>query len=267
MPIENGVGYGDLTQLKIEHLSRIMAMHWAVTKAVLNKHTAFKQRYRYIDLTSGKGRTPDGLLGSPLVFLDQLKSDGFSKPFQADFIECNEQNMRELQAAIDNFGLTSSGILQNIQFHQGDYEQVVPRLIRGLDKKELGLVFVDPSGDAPNFDVLKQLAELRPRMEILIYVSTTNIKRVHHLTDKLLSDHMKTVGKTYWLIRKPIPWDSHKWTFLLGSNTDIFKNYRRIDFLRIESDEAQDFFPFLNLTTQQRIQRIQPGLPGILDES
>ena len=32
MPIENGVGYGEYTGVKIEHLSKIMAMHMAITK-------------------------------------------------------------------------------------------------------------------------------------------------------------------------------------------------------------------------------------------
>jgi hypothetical protein len=35
MPIENGVGYGEYTGMKIEHLSKILAMHMAITQAVI----------------------------------------------------------------------------------------------------------------------------------------------------------------------------------------------------------------------------------------
>jgi hypothetical protein len=35
MPIENGVGYGEYTGVKIEHLSKILAMHMAITQAVI----------------------------------------------------------------------------------------------------------------------------------------------------------------------------------------------------------------------------------------
>jgi hypothetical protein len=72
------------------------------------------------------------------------------------------------------------------------------------------------------------------------------------------------MGKKYWLIRKPLSWDSHKWTFLLGSNTGNFKNYKSIDFYRLDSDEAQQFFPKLNLSEKQRMKRKQPPL---LDDS
>ena len=71
---------------------------------------------------------------------------------------------------------------------------------------------------------------------------------------------MQQVGKKHWLIRKPISWDSHKWTFLLGSNTNIFKDYKKIDFLRLDSEEAQEFYPKLELTEKQRTELVQPRL-------
>ena len=71
---------------------------------------------------------------------------------------------------------------------------------------------------------------------------------------------MSLVGKQHWLIRKPISWDTHKWTFLLGSNKDIFKDYKKIDFFRINSTEAQNFFPKLNLSEKQRQVLAQPPL-------
>jgi hypothetical protein len=38
MPIENGVGYGEYTGVKIEHLSKILVMHMAITQAVLKRN-------------------------------------------------------------------------------------------------------------------------------------------------------------------------------------------------------------------------------------
>lgn len=260
MPVEDGIGYGELTPLKIEHLSKIVGMHLAITQAVINKTPQFSQSYRFIDLTSGRGFTPNGLKGSPLVFLEQAESMGFQLPYRADFIERDSDNLDGLKMNIEKTLPQENQSSRDLNFFLGSYEKVLPEILKYQDSRELGLIFVDPTGELPDFEALKYVALQRPRMEILIYLSTTNIKRVHHLTEKTLSDYMTEIGKKHWLIRKPVPWDSHKWTFLLGSNTSIFKNYKSIEFLRLDSDEAQSFFPRLNLTERQRQQLIQPPL-------
>ncbi len=259
MPKVDDVGFGDLTPLKIEHLARIYGMHLAVTQAVLNRYSSYRRQYRYVDLTAGKGHTPDGLAGSPLVFLEQVAANGLTLSYRADFIECVQANLEELRAVACAEAATSQG-RGELHFHHDDYRARVRTLFPSLDTRELGLVFADPSGDPPDFQALKYVARMRPRMEILIYVSTTNIKRLFPYREKLLSDYMSEIGKQYWLIRKPISWDRHKWTFLLGSGSSLFKDYRKIDFLRLDSEEAQEFFPKLNLSTKQRHDLAQPPL-------
>lgn len=260
MPIVDGVGYGELTSIKIEHLSKIFAMHLAVTGAVLNKHPYFIQQYRYIDVTAGKGFTPDGNEGSPLVFLSNVESDELRLPYRADLIECNQTNFSELKNNIRRMKTERDWKCDKLYLYNGQYEDVIPKLFRRKNSKEFGLVFVDHSGDMPNFEILQNIAEKRPRMEILIYISATNIKRLHPQTGKYLTDYMDEMGKDYWLIRKPFCWDSHQWTFLLGSGCDIFGDYKKIDFVRLKSKAAQAFFPKLNLSEKQRQEKSQPRL-------
>ncbi len=261
MPEVDGVGYSETTPLKLEHLSKIIRMHLAVTQAVLRKNARYHQHYRYIDLTAGKGYSPDDQPGSPLVFLEHAESDQMTFPYYAHFLEMNPKNVEELETAINNETTRRGWRCQHVRVHKGQYQKIVPTILTAsVDANELGLVFVDPSGDLPDFETLQYIAEKRPRMEVLIYISTTNIKRLYQHTHKLLSDYMAEIGKAYWLVRKPIPWDRHKWTFLLGSNTNLFKSYKGIDFLRLDSDEAQRFFPTLNLTAQQRREQNQPRL-------
>jgi hypothetical protein len=59
MPKVDNVGHGKFTAHKMEILKSIFDMHLVITQAVLNKNPAYKQFYKHIDATSGKGYVPE----------------------------------------------------------------------------------------------------------------------------------------------------------------------------------------------------------------
>jgi three-Cys-motif partner protein len=261
MPItENGIGFGKYTGKKIEHFSKILGMHMAITREVIKKNQfRFERIYHYFDLTAGQGKTPDGNQGSPLVFLDKVCELEFDIPFTANLIEHDPTNYTELVSSVSAHPLYGDN-RQNINFYAGDYEIAVRSLFRTTRVNQLGLFFVDHTGTLPSFDTLSFVGQVRPRMEILIYLPATNVKRLYGKTSKLLSDYLDDIGKSHWLIREPFKGDSHQWTFLLGSNWDKFPRYKSIKFYRLDSDEGKRIFRQMNLSKEQRFEEDQPRL-------
>jgi hypothetical protein len=264
MPKINNVGFGDATPIKLQVFDHIIKMHLAITQAVKDKYPAnYPFPYRYVELTAGRGYTPDGQRGSTMVFLDRVHSGSYHMPYQADFIDRENENLEALEQTVQAEAKMYHWDTVSVRYQPYEYQAAVPLLFSTTNSTELGLVFVDPSGELPAWDTLKLMAARRPKMEILIYISSTAVKRIYQYTGQKLADYMAIVDKKFWLIRKPESWDKYKWTFLLGANTDIFKDYKRINFYRHDSSQGTASFQELNLTEEERINAVQPRLEGL----
>ena len=176
MPVEDGVGYGELTRLKLDHFRAIVSMHIKIAMAVLQRNTFYNQVYHYIDANAGPGKRVENgevVRGSPLIFIDTAET--MNLRYRATLIERDIGNEASLRSSLPE--LTNGSIVT----HCADQAECLRQILDTRDERELGLLFVDPTG-IPDFDTVAYVSEMRPKMEILMYVQATGIKRVRQYT-------------------------------------------------------------------------------------
>lgn len=144
----------------------------------------FPARTSYVDLYCGPGRsrireTGEFVDGSPLVAWEAGARHG------AQFAEFLLADTNEVYLDAARRRLESRGA--KVRVFPGDAETVTDQVIASLDAGGLHLALLDPFrlGDLP-FSVIERLARVR-RMDLLIHVSTMDLKRDLH-------NYLKTDG-------------------------------------------------------------------------
>ena len=248
MPITNGIGHSKHTENKQIGLGALLVQHISIVKSVLNKCPYYPQTYQYIDLNSGdgvneeKGADGEKLDGSPVIFLKKI--DGQMK-YYGHFIELEEVNTFYLR--------TRTSFTNSHTIYTGDSREILPGIIRTLDAKSYGLIYADPNG-LPYFDLLGTVSEKLPKMDILIRYPAASAKR----NGRSLEAGLKSVKKSYWIVQEPE--GKHQWTFLLGTNFDKYKAWRKYGFHRVDSEDGKAVFERLSLTKDERKTLYQPEL-------
>jgi len=251
VPVTNGQGHSPMTPDKQSGLSAMLALHMRVVANVFRKNAGWlRKEYLYIDTNAGSGANPEeGVPGSPLIFLDRVKSFGY--PWTAHFIECEAANVHMLT------GRLNGSRTPNVTVHHDSNVAVVPEILRTAPARSFGLVYMDPNG-TPDWDLLSKVSREQPKLDILIRCPTRVLKRTRYQGAPSLVDAMEMVGKEAWLIREPIPGDRHDWTFLFGANYG-FGAWGSERFYRTNSARGKEILEQLNYTKQE-IEQLHQGL-------
>lgn len=256
MPIVNGVGYGDHSAAKQDDFRSLLSLHIDLVDQMTSEaNKQWKRYYTYIDMNAGPG-CYNGLTGSPLVFLDKIEKT--SIPYRGIFIEQESENANALGLHLLERNIRGYAAVLN-----GNHELVMRGGIKpdgfAFDRPTFGLVYHDPSGSVPAFDLLAEVSH-RPEykyMEFMVYLSATNIKRVRRFEEakdgaarvKLLTEYLRFINKSTWIIRKPQ--GKHQWTFLIGSDWRRYPDWKSRGFYRVDSPEGQSVLKHLTYTTEE----------------
>jgi three-Cys-motif partner protein len=248
--VNNGVGISGHTFEKLNTFQSIVKTHLAIANRVIQKHHYYDRSYWYIDITAGPGRY-EGFDGSPLVFLKEaIQQPGIL--FNVVLIEINNDNFDVLLRATDVFREYSN---INLFMERGDHRELLKKYYGVIGPKRIGLIYCDPTGNIPDFDLLSETSIIRlfTSTDFLVYMSAANAKRVALSPlckeSRRLSDFLETINKDWWQLREPI--GRHQWTFLFGSNYR-FPEFRTIKFHSRDSKEGRGIWETLCTTSKER---------------
>jgi hypothetical protein len=257
MPVKNGIGYSDYTQVKHDHYRALLEIQVPIVGHILTKHDWAWPSYLHFDITAGNGGT-DEQPGSPSIFTSVLKRRGHA--YRAVFIEQEQVNADALRARFAR----DTGVT----VEHGDHADILPSYIHACpadinQRTAYGSLFVDPTGCEPPWDLLIEFSRAFRYVDIMIYMSATNLKRIRRARAKRdncqqpdLHDRLRAIDKKYWLIREYQ--GAHQWTFLIGTNWVKYPDWKPGGFYAITSPEGQRVLNETNYTAQERAQRHAP---------
>lgn len=247
MPIISGQGYGPQTARKQEDFRGLIRLHLEICQGIFTRNLS-NHHYHYIDANAGSGQY-EGHTGSPLIFLEEIKKR--SMLFDAYFLEINPSNCSALRSLVRTE--------PNVQVIEGDHHETLPNVAL-RPPPSLGLIYCDPNGTAPPFDILANLSQ-KPayqKMDVLMYLSASNIKRVSNaFSRRRLKDLMAPIAKKHWLVRTPA--DKHEWTFILGTNWTKFPAWHRAGFYGLDSEQGNTILEYLHCTKKE-FGEVRPGI-------
>jgi hypothetical protein len=238
------------TEEKERHFRGILRMHLQICKGILTRNPGYPRSYLYADLHSGPGPLSYAgkpFDGSPLVFRSAAADLGI-ETFEALFFEQDPLTASALHTVISDIGRVVAEPCE-----QG----MVEWLNRSKEQPyRYGLVYSDPIAKPIPVELLNQVGQRLPRVDILSYTSGTAYKRVGKMR---LSEDIAAIPKQYQLIRDPH--GAWQWTFILWSNWPDFPEWRKIGFYRVDSERGKQILDELDLTRDELRERSNEPLP------
>jgi len=247
MPIdENGKGYSEGTGYKEKIFEEFLVWQFPRLKRVKEQYDY--QSHIYLDMTCGSGIVPksNGKYGSPLIALDCIRRFGMNFN-EVRFIDKNPGNIANLTKIL---GPNKYGICAD------NNDAIVSILEKYNHNHRLqylkGIIYFDYNG-IPDFDLISEIAELCPTLDILIYLPATAIKRRNGAFpeyEKTLVEYVSKINKENWIVKlNDCPDNMVKkwqWSFLFGSNYQGIKDYKSKGWYLINTEQGKIIIDKLN---------------------
>lgn len=262
-PSTRGMGQSPVTLDKQDGLRCILRQHANTSKHIISKHPDwYTPTYWYVDTTAGCGYNEQvQCSGSPLIFLDEIERTHLD--YRGIFIELDPVLAGLLK---DNLRQSYSHVIAakpgQIAVVAGDNREWLPKVCDLIPDGSFGLGYHDPNGE-PDIDLLSTIStrwELR-RFDLLVRYNSTAVKRNAHRSGRDLLGDISRISKTYLMVRRILPSDPWRWTFLYFSNWDGMTAWRSKGFVYADSAEGLQTLERLALTNEEYDRVHSPELP------
>jgi hypothetical protein len=262
MPVDNGYGWSWHTPIKQAHYAEIVYKHVNVVAGMLGVYPKWiYPAYHLLDVTAGWGIDPaTGKDGSPLVFLRRVMN--LPMPYRCWFFEKEREQFESLQKKVvpvreDDRCIGLECVHASFEHRLLETAREIKERCRG--KQAFGLLYYDPTGEAIPDDLihlLKRFNRILPRMDILINISATNVKRTANSTActnyRPLKACLNDLDRKVWLIREIHRGDAFQWTFVLGTGYSSFPNLEQIGLYRTTTAKGEAILHKANFTREQQ---------------
>ena len=253
MPTCSAAQYSEWTLEKHQQLGGLFRMYVPIVQSLRQNRRL--RRFVYFDLYAGPGLYDHGASGSPL-----LAAYAFHNQPWCEALHCFEEDWdtyRKLTASTAAYD-------KLIAHHARNQDGINFDVVKRIPADAYGICFSDPNcGHADSvfgpLEVLNEVASRWPRVDIVAYLSATNIKRIRaSFGGKHLIDQVRSIHKRFVRIRKPS--GRHQWTFILLTGWKDFPEWRKEGWVNLDSPLGLTYLEQLDETSKERRARENPSL-------
>lgn len=258
-------GQSDYTPIKQFDLEAVLVM-------LCNIHKK-SGRFFLVDLHAGEGMNMDAAIeGSPIVMLHSVGKVGGKAEIHV--VEINKKRADALRRRLRfRQPLFYEKVKANVHVWHGDNRDITPSIIRAIDADARpspewarGIVYADPNGIKDlSVEALERFALKFPRMDILVNIAATTIKRARGYRPDLyasmddvfkpIRDHRKRL-----FIREPV--GAFQWTMLLFTNWADCPTLEQRGFWDVDSPDGKRLWDYLATVTGEGVVK-SPRPPSI----
>lgn len=255
---EYGIGVSEETPYKRAALGSLLEVITRVSQSVMRRSPWADRRFWIYDLNAARPYYPDAagntISGSAVMGVEIARR--LELDYQAYLCELRQDNADALANHFVGDKL--------VKVLAGKAEDTLPKELARAGSPRFGYVYSDPNGPTQIPVALLETIFRRPVYkctDLILYAAAGTLKRCIEAGIEVddLDTFRKRINKKYWMVRTPRGSNGQQWTFLVGTNWDLFPKLTKQGFYRLDTPEGQEIWRNLSLTKKQAAQQVQPS--------